>query len=94
MVNWGDVPGWVEGVGTIAALSWAVFLYSRSLGDQRRAQARKLAPVGGAVAVQALPGTPVEGEGSGDTTLLGVDNQQIVVISEAFYHRADRLDKR
>ncbi|MFJ6169536.1 hypothetical protein [Curtobacterium sp. NPDC092190] len=55
-IDWGDAPGWVGAIGTVLALLWAVFLYSRSLSDQRRSQARLLAPIGGTAPVQVLPG--------------------------------------
>lgn len=87
-VNWGDVPTWVGSIGAVAALFWAVFLYSRSLKDQRSAQARLIAPVGGAAPVQALPDEPVRSpsSGKGGMFALGPDHKMIVA-KEVFWAR-------
>ena len=57
---WGDVATWVGAVGTVGALVWAVILYRSSLVDQRRAQARLLSPIGPAVPMLRLDGSPME----------------------------------
>ena len=82
---WGDVPTWIGAVGAIGAVVWAVFLYAGSLQDRKRAQARLLAPVGGAVPVQVLPGAPLELESSGASDLLGIGpDRRGIVIAEAY----------
>lgn len=85
-INWGDVPTWVGSIGAVGALFWAVFLYSRSLKDQQRAQARLIAPVGGAAPHQALPGTPVRDQSSGKGGMFGLGaNHKPIVAKEVFW---------
>lgn len=84
-VAWGDVAAWVGALGTLGAAFWAVFLFKRTLKDGERAQARLLAPVGRAVPVQALPGTPTQPESAGTQDLLGFGaDGRAIVIAEAY----------
>lgn len=84
-ITWGDVPTWIGAIGTVGAVFWAVFLYTGSLEDRKKAQARLLAPVGGAVPVQVLPGAPVEPESNGSQDLIGIGpDRRVVVTSEAY----------
>lgn len=84
-INWGDVPTWIGSIGALGALFWAVFLYSRSLNDQRRAQARLIAPVGGAVPVQALPGEPTKDPSSGSIEMFTLQiGSKPIVAKEVF----------
>ena len=41
-VEWGAFPEWLEAVGTLGALSFALFQYRNYLGDQARQQASKV----------------------------------------------------
>lgn len=85
IIAWGDVPTWIGAVGTLGAVFWAVFLYANSIRDRKRAQARLLAPVGGAVPVQVLPGDRVEYEGTAEGGLIGIGpDRKLVVLSEAY----------
>lgn len=84
--DWGDVPTWVGAAGALAAFGWAVFLYAGSVRDQRRAQARLLAPVGGAVPVVDLPGSPVRAAGTAPPGFLALNAQKQLVTTAALPH--------
>lgn len=44
-LDFGTVPDWVGTLGTLAAFSWAVFLYYRSLKDKEMEQARLISVI-------------------------------------------------
>ena len=81
VINWGDVPTWIGAIGALGALLWAIILYSNNLRDQRRSQARLLAPVGGTVPLQDLPGTPVDAESVGFTGMFRLTPEHNLVVA-------------
>lgn len=83
-LDWGDVPTWVGAIGALAAFGWAVFLYGGTVRDQRRAQARLLAPVGGATPVLDLPGTTIRGEGVAPKGALMLNAERQLVSTGSF----------
>ena len=91
VINWGDVPTWIGAVGALGAVFWAIYLYSKSLRDNRRAQARLLAPVGGAVPIQALPGTPVEPEAVGVNGMFALTPDRKLVVAKDVWKARVRL---
>lgn len=92
VVNWGDVPTWVGSIGAVGALFWAVFLYSRSLNDQRRAQARLIAPVGGAAPVQVRPGEAAKNPSVSKEGMFAIENGlKVIATDKVFYWATVRL---
>lgn len=84
-ISWGDVPTWIGAVGTLSAVFWAVFLFRRKILDTERAQARLLAPVGGAVPVQVLPGELMKDESTAAFGVIDISTGIPIIASEAFY---------
>jgi len=91
VINWGDVPTWIGAIGALGAVFWAIFLYSNSLRDQRRSQARLLAPVGGAAPIQAPPGTPVEPQSIGSMGMFALTPDNKLLVAKETYRARVRL---